>query len=58
MVAETTDERRVYRGTIREDATEKQEVDLDLPLFVRDRKGLTGGNCFPYLTFSAVALGC
>lgn len=51
MVVETTDERRVYRGTIREDATEKQEVDLDLPLFVRNRKGLTGGKCLPHLTF-------
>lgn len=42
-------EGRVYHGTIREDAPEKQEVDLDFPLFVRNRKGLSGGKHSPYL---------
>ena len=31
-------EGRLYHGIIREDATDGQEVNLDLPLFVRNRK--------------------
>lgn len=49
-------EGHVYHGTIREDATDKQEVDLDFPLFVRDRKGLTGGEYFTDFIFLSICM--
>lgn len=35
----------VYHGLVREDATEGDNVELDSPLYVRRRNGLTSGEC-------------
>ena len=38
----------VYRGIIKEDAVEGDNVDLDSPLYVRNRNGLARGKYLRY----------
>lgn len=49
----------VYHGLVREDAMEGDNVELDSPLYVRRRNGLTSGEyCCRYIFSNSIEVIC